>query len=420
MNSNTAQPAPQTGSVHDVAIVGGGLAGGLIALAIAKARPAFRLCLIETGERLGGNHRWSWFESDLSSEGAALLEPFRKTAWDDGYDVMFPGYGRTLATGYRSLSSDDFHAALVRLLPEGTIRLGCRAEALDANGVDVAERTGGRHRIAARAVIDCRAFEPSPHLAGGWQVFLGRHVRFDQPHDVARPVIMDARVPQLAPHGNGGAYRFVYSLPLGARDLFVEDTYYADAPLLDRGALSARIDQYLNARGQDGGTPVGREAGVLPVIAGGRFDAYRRAVAIEGVAIAGARGGFMHPLTSYTLPIAVENALAIAAEADLTGPQLAALVETRARAHWRRTAFYRRLARMLFHAAEPEHRVRIFARFYRLDTRLVERFYAGRSTVLDRLRILSGRPPVRIARALSALLGRSRPLADINANKETA
>jgi len=58
---------------------------------------------------------------------------------------------------------------------------------------------------------------------------------------------------------------------------------------------------------------------------------------------------------------------------------------------------------MLFHAAEPEQRWRVFERFYRLPEPLIERFYAGHSTMADRLRVLCGRPPVPIGRALLAL-----------------
>jgi len=58
---------------------------------------------------------------------------------------------------------------------------------------------------------------------------------------------------------------------------------------------------------------------------------------------------------------------------------------------------------MMMRAARSEERYRIFERFYRLDPRLIGRFYAGRSTMADRLRILSGKPPVPIGRALAAL-----------------
>jgi lycopene beta-cyclase len=42
-------------------------------------------------------------------------------------------------------------------------------------------------------------------------------------------------------------------------------------------------------------------------------------------------------------------------------------------------------------------------RFYGLPQSLIERFYADRLTGLDRLRILTGKPPVAILRALRCL-----------------
>jgi lycopene beta-cyclase len=383
----------------DIAIVGGGLAGGLIAWALARMRPEVVVRLLEAGPAPGGNHRWSWFDSDLSPAGRALLEPFRQARWDRGYEVRFPGFARTLATPYRSLASIDFAEGLGRLLPPGTIRTGAAAQALDRDGVTLASG----ERVTARAVIDCRGFASTPHLAGGWQVFMGRHLQTPAPHGLERPTIMDAAVDQL------GGYRFVYVLPLAASEVFVEDTYYQDTPLLDRAALAARLDRYCADHGW-AGARLAEETGVLPVITEGDFAAFQRAQRIEGVAVAGARGGFAHPLTSYTLPFAVETALAIAAEADLPGAQMAAMLETRARRHWRATRFYRRLGGMLFGAARPEARWRVFARFYRLPEPLIERFYAGRSTFADRARILCGRPPVPIGRALGALAGHQPPL----------
>lgn len=382
----------------EIAIVGGGLAGGLIALALHRARPDMSVLLIERGEVLGGNHRWSWFASDLDPAGAALLARFRTTGWDS-YAVRFPAYRRTLATGYASLASADFDAGLRRELPAAAVLAGRDVAALDAGGVTL----DGGERISARAVIDCRGFASGEGLTGGWQVFLGRHLRTPRPHGLARPVVMDADVAQH------GGYRFVYLLPLGADELFVEDTYYQDSPVLDRGALSARIDRYCARHGLEGDI-LGGEAGVLPVVTGGDFARWQRGQATEGVARAGARGGFLHPLTSYTLPFAVDTALAVAAEADLPGEQLAALLAARARRTWRRTRFYRRLGAMLFGAAKPAERYRIFQRFYRLDEKLIERFYAARSTAGDKARLLLGKPPVPVVRAMGALARTGPPL----------
>lgn len=383
----------------DIAIAGGGLAGGLIALAVHRAQPALSVALVEAGKCYGGNHRWSWFEGDLEREAQALLACFAHKAWTGGHGVRFPGFSRHLAADYRSLASRDFDRALRRLLPQQAIHAGRRVTALDATGVIVEDG----ERIAARAVIDCRDFAPSAHLSGGWQVFVGQALRTPAPHGLAAPVIMDA---DLAQHG---AYRFVYALPLSATEIFLEDTYYADSPVLDRAALSGRIAAYAEARGW-GGEVIDEEAGVLPVITGGDAAAHRALFATPGVALAGARGLFTHPLTSYTLPFAAETALAIARAATQSGTELAAMLDHRAAAHWRQTRFYRDLGRMLFQAAEPERRWRIFRRFYGLPEGLIGRFYAGRSSGLDKIRILAGKPPVPVRRAITALLGKGAPL----------
>ncbi|MEW4449045.1 lycopene beta-cyclase CrtY [Qipengyuania sp. JC766] len=383
----------------DIAIVGGGLAGGLIALALRQRRPDCDVVLVEGEDALGGNHRWSWFESDLPDDERALLAPFTKVHWDGGYEVRFPAYSRTLASTYRSLASVDFDRCLRRELAQSAILTGRRVAALDAGGVDLADGS----RIGARAVIDCRGAVPSAHLRGGWQVFMGRHLKTPGPHGLTKPVIMDATVSQPE------AYRFLYVLPLSEDEVFLEDTYYQDLPILDRDALSQRLDEYAAAHGLSGGV-VGEETGILPVITGGAFGEYQLEQAIPGVAMAGARGGFVHPLTSYTVPFAARTALFVAAHADLPGEELAARLADHAREHWSRTRFYRRLGAMLFGAARPRERYKVFQRFYRLDGSLIERFYAGRSTLLDRARILAGKPPVPVGRAISALAGAGDPL----------
>ncbi|WP_432201033.1 lycopene beta-cyclase CrtY [Erythrobacter sp. W53] len=390
----------------DVAIVGGGLAGGLIALALYRKHPELHIAVMESGETLGGNHRWSWFESDLSAEGHDLLSALKQDEWNKGYDVIFPRHRRTLSAGYRSMQSSDFHEGITQALPRDALLLGRSAQQLDAGGVTLKDG----ERIEARTVIDCRPFASSTHLNGGWQVFMGRHIRLDRPHGMDRPIIMDGAVDQHAPYGNGGAFRFVYTLPLGTHDVFVEDTYYADTPQLDQSVLSARIDGYCRQMGWDAGTTIGTESGLLPVITGGDFTAHQAETSIAGVVAAGARGGFVHPLTSYTLPTAVENALVIADNAELSGPELATMFEARAREHWRAMGYYRALGRTLFDAAKPHERYRIFQRFYGLREPLVERFYAGRSTIFDKVRILVGRPPVAFGKALAALLGKGAPL----------
>jgi lycopene beta-cyclase len=382
----------------DIAILGGGLAGGLIALALAKLRPELRLLLIEQDESFGGNHIWSSFASDVAPHDEWLVEPLIAARWN-GYDVHFPGHSRVLTTPYRSITSERLDAAL---------RAALRADALLA-GVEVIEVGQDfvrlpEHTVRAGGVIDARGAAGLPHMAGGWQKFLGQVLRLEGPHDLARPIVMDARVAQL------GGYRFVYCLPFSQTEVFVEDTYYADWPELDAPALRRRIADYAASRGWAVAGISREETGVLPVIACGGFAAFWPGPG-GGPARAGARAALVHPLTSYSLPDAVRFAVHIAASRDLSGAALAAASYDWARAHWRRGSFYRMLSRMLFGAAEPQRRYRMLERFYRLPEPLIERFYAGRSTPADRLRILAGRPPVPVAAAIASLAGGGRPMA---------
>jgi lycopene beta-cyclase len=45
----------------------------------------------------------------------------------------------------------------------------------------------------------------------------------------------------------------------------------------------------------------------------------------------------------------------------------------------------------------------VLRRFYGLPEGIVRRFYAGRSTALDKVRLLAGKPPVPVVKALHQL-----------------
>jgi len=375
----------------DVAIVGGGLAGGLIALALRAKRPDADIRLIESG-RIGGEHVWSFFASDVRQRDRWLVAPLVCHGWR-GYDVAFPAHARTLDTAYYSIESERFadvvkaKLALGQLIAERALGVGNKAIVL-ANG----------DRVEAKGIIDARGPGDMAMLELGWQKFVGRELLLREPHALERPVVMDATVAQI------DGYRFVYCLPFAATRMFVEDTYYSDTPAIDRAALSDRIDAYAAAKGWQAEAVAREEAGALPVAMGGDFDGYWRGGGAK-LPKAGLRAGLFHPTTGYSLPDAVRLAVAIAGTNDLSTPALHDLTWGMAKAAWDKRRFYRMLDAMLFRAAEPEERYRILERFYRLAPGLIGRFYAGKSTLRDKARIVMGKPPVPVGRALSAIRG---------------
>ena len=150
---------------------------------------------------------------------------------------------------------------------------------------------------------------------------------------------------------------------------------------------------------------VSEEEGVLPVVLDGDIEAFWKA----GGAIprSGLRAALFHPTTGYSLAEAAGLALAVT-EAASDAASLFQLTRERSTSLWRRSGFLRLLNRMLFRAALPEERYRVLRRFYALAEPLIERFYADRSTLADKVRLLTGRPPVPVARALACLFRPAR------------
>ena len=375
----------------DVAIVGGGLAGGLIALALRDRRPDVDVRIIDAAPTIGGDHVWSFFGSDIGQADRWLVAPLVVHAWR-GYDVAFPDLTRRIDATYYSLTSERLDAVVRAAMPAGALMLGRKALAASATAVVLADGD----RIAAKGVIDCRGVGDLGVLELGWQKFVGQELALGAPHGETGPRVMDATVAQI------DGYRFVYCLPFADDRMFVEDTYYSDTPDLDGAAIGVRIADYAKARGWQVDGIVRGEAGVLPITLGGDFEAYWRSGGAN-VAKAGMRAGLFQPATGYSLPDAVRLAVRIADTGDLSGAALARFTYDHAKAAWKRGAFYRMLNTMMFRAGDPAERWRIIERFYRLDPMLITRFYAGRSSLKDKARILTGKPPVAVGSAIRVL-----------------
>ncbi len=375
----------------DLAIVGGGLAGGMIALALARQRPELKIVLIEQGDSFGGNHFWSFFATDIAREHRWLTAPLVTYGWS-GYEVRFPAHERRLDTIYYTVRSERLDEVLRDTLPPDSLMTGCEVKSVSPRLIVLK----GGQRIVAGGVIDTRGAGDLSHLDCGWQKFTGQLLQLKEPHELTKPIIMDATVTQH------DGYRFAYVLPFGMDQLFIEDTYYSDSPDLDPRLLKQRIAEYADTHGWQVDGILREEQGVLPVVMGGDLENYW-ASGSGRVAKAGARGGFFHGLTSYSLPDAVRSAAFIAQLDDLDGDKLNVAMRRRAEKQWSAQGYYRTLNKMLFRAARPEERYKVLERFYTLSPILIERFYAGKSTIADKARILSGKPPVPIGKAIRAI-----------------
>jgi lycopene beta-cyclase len=169
--------------------------------------------------------------------------------------------------------------------------------------------------------------------------------------------------------------------------LLVEDTYFSDGAALDRAALRQRALAYAKSRGFAGAEVVREEEGVLPMPwRGGGLPRPS-----GSPLLAGYQGGWFHPATGYSFPVAARLAALIG---SLDRDHLfAGALDKLAAAVRRQAAFARQLNRLLFRWCAPGERWQILERFYRLPEDLIRRFYALELEAGDMARILIGRPP---------------------------
>lgn len=377
-----------TPTAYDLILAGGGLANGLIAWRLRSARPDLRILVLEAGERLGGNHTWSFHDSDVDAAQRTWLAPLVTARWPR-YDVTFPDLARTLEGGYASIASERF-ADVIGAALGPALRTGVTVSEVTPTCVRLADGSV----LTAGATIDGRGMRPNADLALGWQTFLGQEVQLAAPHGLTAPVIMDATVAQQ------GGYRFVYLLPFGPDRVLVEDTHYIDSAAVPPERLRANIAAYVQARGWQVSRVLREEQGALPIVLAGDFERYWAALA--GQPCSGLRAGLFHPTTGYSLPHAVRLAERIAALPDLRAPALFEAIQADARRAWQGQRFFRLLNRMLFLAGRPDDRWRVMQRFYRLPAPLIARFYAGRPSLGDKARLVSGKPPVPLLQAMAA------------------
>ena len=345
----------------------------LTAWRIAEVNPDVEVHLFERSQETLWKHHWSFNISDIPETLRMAVTPMIRKRWDR-YDVRFPRRSRTLEIGYASTDDLAVLAQLDDLRRQGRVVLHYGQD------IDPAD-------IRAGAVLDARGYIDRDDTLASYQKFVGRRVRLSGSHGLEHPVIMDATVDQI------DGYRFMYLLPFTDREVLVEDTYFSDSPDLGENIVTSRIEDYIASKGWEVEAVTHTEKGVLPMTTASTRD--------DDTAEIGLRGGFGIAATGFTFPVALELAEHVAQAVKKHGVSKAeiAVAEFR-RTHIRRERYARLLNRMFFGAAAPERRYVILQRFYGFRSGLIERFYRNALTPLDKVRILIGKPPVPVTKAL--------------------
>ena len=253
----------------DYIIAGGGLQAALIVVALRHYQPTASVLLVEKGEKLCGNHTWSFHASDVPQSALSWVMDLPIMSWDS-YSVEFPGFQRQVDLKYCSLVSADVHDFIKSLSAHpcrkertkegGPIQLlaGTVVASVESNSI----KTEDGRIYNAKLVIDCRGLtrdEMAHDTECGFQKFHGFEVEVSRDWSNQNPVLMDARTSQA------DGFRFLYVLPLGDRRVLIEDTRFSDNPRLHRTDCLKSMQRYLQDRSVDRFEIVREEHGCLPM-----------------------------------------------------------------------------------------------------------------------------------------------------------
>lgn len=381
---------------YDAIFVGGGLASGIVGLRLKRTRPELNVLFVEAESQWGGNHTWSFHQTDISPQDQIWLRPLLSKEWS-GHCVRFPKFTRGIAGSYFSIRAEDFHRVMMAELGAST-RLNTRVMEIRNDGVVLASG----EILYAKTVFDARGAFPAHSEASGYQKFIGWEVELEGPHGLRTPTLMDAQVEQKE------GFRFIYLLPWDTHTLLVEDTRYSSDPDLYTETMRADFTEYCNKRGWKVKRVVREERGCLSIPLTEKELRQHPNTLDSSVFRLGVRAGHFQPTTGYSLPYAVRLANLLGNVRAWEATQVAETIVGFEQAQLRFQRFSLFLNRMLFRGAGEAERYKILERFYSLSQALIERFYSGESAWSDKARILLGRPPIPVRRALDCLLDESR------------
>lgn len=378
----------------DILIAGAGAAGLSLAWALTRpGQPPRSITLIDRDDKRANDRTWCFWERGDN--------PFEEIVYRRWADLRFvTAAGRSVDLDlrghvYKMIRGSDFYAHLRQRL-EGVP--GVRWVQAGIEDVTESGEQAAIHLADGRTLTARWAFTSLPMVKAVppgriwlWQDFVGWTVRVDQPvFDPRRATLMDFRVPQA------GETRFVYVLPLSAREALVEHTLFG-AERLPVAAHEAALDAYLRGvLGLERFDILDREHGAIPMT-----DAPPPRPGGAVVAI-GTAGGASKPSTGYTFRRIQAQTGAIARNLAAGRPPLAGFAYGPRRFGW----YDRALLNVLALGRRPGARV-----FEDLFTRLpagdVLDFLSETASVGQELRVLAAGAPLPFMTAMADVFVRT-------------
>ncbi|OQX13673.1 MAG: hypothetical protein BWK73_11545 [Thiothrix lacustris] len=382
----------QAAAAFDLAIIGGGCAGLMLAhYVVQHASPLMRILLLESRTHYTRDKTWCFWQEDNHDFSDLVQHRWQQWAFglqDQSHESQHTQSG---ALSYQCIPSEVFYNAMQTHLsqhPNCTVMLGTNLTHCQAHDNGYCLQTNSA-TVYANAVVDTRPPDAAGLHEGLQQVFLGYEVR------TATPVFAADRAGLMQGMScDEYGFRFTYTLPFSATHALVEETRFTPhaVPLLTlRQMLAQTLQQRLNGQAFH----VEREEyGCIPMTTQLANTAPQPATYVR----AGTGGGAVRAASGYAFQRIQGWAQACAREFLRTGLLLPHPPEPR----WRQAmdAVFLEVLR-----TRPTLTPSLFMRMAQaLDDQTFARFLSEKASAADVLQVIRAMPTLPFIRALPVLL----------------
>lgn len=372
---------------YQFVILGAGLSGSLMALKLIENN-IHDFIVIEKDNTLNlNNHTWSFFKNDVSSNQFEFLKKIGIISWPK-YSLYFSNNQQIYNQTYCTLIGSNLEKYFLNQVSELQILFNTQPLVDSSQNALVLD---GKTKIIYTYLIDARGEntnkEEQKNL--GYQKFLGLELSFAEPHKLENPILIDARINQT------DGFRFFYILPLNENTLLVEDTRYNDNSNLNLPEIENEIIQYANINFNNQYSIKRKEKGVLSLPCEAK-----NILENTSTFTIGARAGFIHPVTGYSLFLAIQTveflAKALIDNSRISSEKYKQFKKNTQKRLW---LFYK-LNFVLFKVASAEERLKLFQYCYSRPNWIIKKFYAARFNYFDTIIFFLGLPPVSILKLI--------------------
>lgn len=309
-------------SMYDVAVIGGGPAGLILAHALLEA--GFSVCIVDVNPEKPWKHSLCFWKKELDSLVSSksfqyLFMDAVEKEWSSAEVNLIGRTKYTIESTYAKFDSERLQSNLKNAIRD----LGGSIVADSVNSIEDTE-TGslvhGNQSYVARAVIVANGSNSSllsySDANPAYQVAYGQRLRLPSVWStlsernpkslgIDRAGFMDFQAPFGLNHQFSDPPSFLYSLPLTSQEVFIEETVLATRDKVDWAMLKNRLELRKKELGIQQAIQLEEEYCTIEM--GGGLPVFGRTLAF------GAAAGFVHPVTGFQVMRSIRTAPKLAA-----------------------------------------------------------------------------------------------------------